>query len=187
MSYYAIFKAPKEKVETLKYNSKNESLLNENIHKTKMELLVVCMKDNSEIDSHQLYNQIVFYLDSLKFLVEKQTKNATYNQYINDENGEFWFCGWEYAGTYTGIELDKAKEYALESLLILSKIVKTPDYFEESEKFTEKVKEINSEIDFFIDTVSRKTDFQIMEEFSEYRIGENLDIDKIEGKTKDNN
>lgn len=186
MSYYAIFKAPKEKVEKLKYDSRNTNCLDEGIHTTKMDLLLICMQDNTESDSYQLYKKIKFGLDSLKFLVEKQTENSVYNRYIDDNDGEFWFCGWQYAGEYTGMELNDAEECVIEKLLLLSKIVKTPDYFEDEDKFLSKINAIISEIDFFIETISTITDFKIMDDFKEYRIGENLDIDEIECKTKDN-
>ena len=181
MSHYEVFKAPKEKVEKLKCYSDKEKL-REYFDDCKKELLVLCMKKHEDapyFNINKRISEIRFKLQSIKHYVDAKTRHDIYEQYCNDENNEFYFCGWEYSRPYEYDDIESITEQVIEKLILLSEIVETPNYFTEIEYFYDKVNAINGEIEYFCESVSLATDFDIMEEFKEYKLKDDEDTESI--------
>lgn len=181
MSHYEVFKAPKEKVENLKCYSDKEKL-REYLDDCKKELLVICMKKHEDVPGFNItkrISEIRFKLQSIEHYVDAQTRHSIYEQYCMDDKGEFYFCGWEYSRPYDAPDMQNVTEYVIEKLVLLSEIVETPNYFTEQEYFYDKVNAINGEIEYFCESVSLATDFNIMEEFKEYKLKDDEDTESI--------
>lgn len=127
---------------TFHYSDKE---LEEEIESAKLELIIYCMQ------SHEVpkIKDLRFRINMLILLLEEQSKKNIEHMMSPDNEEEAWLCGWQYSK-----ECDFTKEdiinMLLKDLTILAYLVKTPDYFEEREKFYEKLNQIEealSEID----------------------------------------
>lgn len=171
MSYYAVFKPTKEQLDEL--YSCDEKTVQSEIREAERTLKKLCLKDTEGKD---ISRSIEFYLRMIEKAIEADVNQIVKNTF-NDE-GEFWFCGWEYARE-SQIDYDRVYNCYVENLSILAEIVKTPDYFDDREKFDEKVNAIQEELDGFEDLVYTEYRHKLCEKFKDCRVPDEPEEDTI--------
>ena len=175
MGYEKYLKTNKAAVEELrKYAVRTRENLSE---KSVLELCAYCMCDHSGERLGDVIDRIKMYLSSINYSV----KGEVYRDLADrcEEEGELVFCGWEYLRSEPDMEVDDHMRMALKHLSVFAVVVKTPDYFQESESFYEKMNDISSEIDAFVETCATCTDFEAIGKLAEIGIVDNDDYEDL--------
>lgn len=184
MSYYLNLHPTKEAIDKLKNSTwinKEAALSMQN--ESKRSILLTCLSDNDINNHHKIGSFLTMSLKSITNTLKAEAIHNAIGRY-NEEKGELWYCGWQYSqweenfNTEEGIE--KYIQDTVEHLLILAIIVKTPDYFENSERFYDKWNEINEKIDGFIEVIYEQMNYWIINELKEF-------IEKDEDSTEELN
>lgn len=183
MGYSVTFKPTEEAISKIKpWNAdrKDDNMFfkNDLLYESKMDILLYCLADHSSEGSYNLVRDLGFKLKYIMNLTYDETKEWCYRTWKND--GEITFYGWRYSKEECGIDEEWLYKNTIEKLLILSKIVKTPDYFDENERFFEKVQEICDEIDGYAECLNEINDFKIIELFREFKVNDDDEWDKEE-------
>ena len=163
MGYEKYFKVNGSVVEELrKYAARSSENLSE-MHRN--ELCVYCMMDHEGESIYSVMQKISGYLQFINYCV----KGEVYRDAADtcERDGDISFCGWEYSRDEPDLTENEHVSIALKSLSVLAIVVKTPDYFSESENFYEKQREITSEIDGFCETCVTCADFEIIRKLEE--------------------
>lgn len=171
MSYYATFKPTEEAIKKLKpfvNTEKNKQWISD----TKNEILLKCLIKSDMTDFIKVSNELRYLLRALEKSYQDESKQYCINRYNEEDSHEVWFCGWEYSRPCNAPDMEDVTDYVLRDLLVLKFIVPTPDYFEDSEKFFDKLNEINEKIEYFCESASKAEDFRIMEELKEFRVND---------------
>lgn len=162
MSRTIIFRPSEEKMET--YKSAQSTGFMNSIDTLKNELLCYCLKN----DDKGPRNKQFFIYSSLQYMIYKvieDERNIAYDRYKENDKGEISFNFYE---TFQG------KEYILKnttkSLLVLTDVVATPDYFDDYNKFIRKEEEIINIIDDFIDSMIDCAIEEIIKDLDEFKI-----------------
>ena len=146
MGYQVTFAPTEEKME--QYKPYNEKRSESNVDNYKYELISFCM-NNTDQSTYQVIKHIRFMLECMYRAVEQDEKERAYFRWKEDEEHHLWYCGWEFAHD-TSINKEELINDTVESLFILTNLVKTPDYFEAHDKFFTKYRDIVEDIDGFI-------------------------------------
>lgn len=178
MGYQITFTPTEEKMNSYKpwNNMVNHE---ENIRNEKRTLISFCLKDNSDKDTRKIAQTIGFTLRLLASLVEQDEKKKAYERWKNEENKELWYCGWEYSHECR-FEKDEVIENTIDRLTILADVVKTADYFDDGEKFSQKWTEISEEVDGFVEMMSEYFIHQIIEDLREFEVKDDEE-DEVNG------
>ena len=176
MGYEKSFVPTEEAMEELE---KNVSRASDAFNSFKIELKTYCMLDHTKETLSDVISKIRYYLFGLKYDVRSECYKIAVEQY--KEHGEVWFCGWEYSHSEPDSDYDEVFDYVLEKLVTLSCVVKTSDWFDESEKFYEKLHEINSAIEYFCDEMTTIINYEIMEKLKDYEEKDEAD-EETEGQ-----
>lgn len=134
----------------------------------KLELLAYCMMDHSDKTIKEIICEINTNVKHLFNVLVKRYREEIYDTIKAD--GQITFSGWEYAEVDEDAEheIDTLSEYVIEELILLATVVKTPNYFDESEMFCEKINSINQLLDIE-DCIQRNVNKQFMSEHEEYK------------------
>lgn len=166
MGYSITFVPPKEFVE----KTKKEVFLAKETHKyelqTRMEILVYCLNELKEQGVLQACETLAFRLDYLKELAKGAVWKSAFDEF--EECGSITFCGWEYSHEYCDTDYREVFDYTLEELILL-KNIPTPDYFDSSDKWCEKVNEIKGKLEYFADECAKIETYEVMEKFKPYK------------------
>jgi len=177
MGYEKSFTPTEEAVDKLK---QNVSKLYDSYDSFKIELKTYCMLDHSTEKISDVLFKIKYYLTGLKYDVRSECYRISVEQH--KEYGYVWFCGWEHSHLAPESDYDEVLDYVLEKLVFLTCVVKTPDWFDDSEKFYEKLNEIDSIIDYFCDEVTTIIDYEIMDMLKDYEDKEEEDTEDEEDR-----
>lgn len=122
------------------YSNTSIKDIDQKIRDQRLDIIVHCLKSKTESSF-----TIPFMCRCLVSLYEDKYK-AELEERVKSENGNIWFCGWGYT---RGCDFDKdfTLNKMIEELTILTKVVDTPDYFDECERFFEKKQAIEDAID----------------------------------------
>lgn len=82
------------------------------------------------------------------------------------EKGELTFCGWELSKPEP-VDLQDIKEYVTDRLFTLMTLTKDYDYFDESERFSEKASEILEMIEYLQDECAKSVDIDVINHYGE--------------------
>lgn len=172
MGHYLNLKPTKEAIEELKKSTwMNEDSIQSMLNESRHQILVLCLLNNTLEDIHKVERSLKFYLEAIKNVLNGDAVLSAVNRY-NEEKGELYYCGLEYTNweenIYSKEELSNTIQRVIEKLLILAIVVKTPDYFGDSERFYEKWNEINEEVDDFIEVISKQMNYQIISQLKEF-------------------
>lgn len=178
MSYYAVFKPTREAVDEKRKSSYFVKDAKKYENECRLEMLVYCMGETDPDSVHKMCVHMQFQMDYLKNLVSAQVWEGAFDTF--DTENEIWFCGWTYAKSEPDTTYEELCEYVMHELVLL-KNVKTPDYFDDNEKYFEKVREIDGKIEYFTDTCRELAIFDVMKHFSEYRVDDEDDGGYDEG------
>ena len=161
MSYYRIFHPTKEQVEQIEMRAHRSSFYG--FRSTDIELTTYCMLDHSQDKISDVISHISMLLTSIKYDCEGTSYRYAVKRYKEDDKETIWFCGREHDERNYDDEFDRTMKYSVEKLTELAYVVKTPDWFDNSEKFYEKKSEIQSTIEYFSDSAALLADFEIMD------------------------
>ena len=178
MSYYKTFLPPEEVIQEMKKKGINTSL--HDINDTKIELRTYCMLGHDPSDISNAITHIRYLLGFMKYDIEKRCYRYAVDRYNEDDEHTVWFCGWQYSRSEPENDEESVMKYVLEGLINYTFVVKTPDWFDESEKFSEKLTEIDSLIEYYEDTMSEVYDFKIINELKEYEAKDDEDESETE-------
>lgn len=169
MGYSIYFKPTEEAIE--EYNTREVKSWFDSTLKYKSELLILCLQDNSNKPVMELVYQIRDKLKCIAKDIEMRQKKSAIDDFYNE--GEFGYHGWQYSHDECNFDLDDMIDREGERLLLLAKVIPTPDYFAECEKFYQKWNEINNIINGFMEIVQEIVVYDIMHDFREYEIKNN--------------
>lgn len=167
MGYQITFLPTEEKMNT--YKPWNDRAVNyeEAIKNTKRELISYCLKDHADEDTRKIATNIGFQLRMLISSIELNEKFVAYKRWKEDDEHELWYCGWQFSHPCE-FDKDSILERTIDELTILADVVKTPDYFEDIEKFDRKRTEIIEQLDDFAETMSDAAIYDIIEDLREF-------------------
>lgn len=174
MSFYRVFKPTKEAMEKIPkqfvcdYKDIKESLMANCMIPTDM------LKARKEID---------FNLNYIYSCIQSEVIEDAHKQFEKD--GEISYCGWEYNKDYPSISEEDLKELTKRQLSILKSIVRTPDYFEEEDKFYKKLNDITNIIEDFIDSCYSVARFEIIEKLKDFDVTYVPTKEDLEGKSEE--
>lgn len=174
MGYQITFLPTEEKMQ--EYKPYNE-LSKVELEPTKYEIMSYCMKKHDD----SVFSKVKYLKNTLTFLanqVEQYEKQNAYYRWKSDENHWLWYCGWEFARECS-FDKDDMIERHVKDLLVLSDIVETPDYFENSEKFYRKLEEVDENIDGFVEIMSDYYIHEIIKDLDEFKLNDDDEDDEI--------
>ena len=173
MGYERVFKPTKEAVDKklTGFNFCGRDY-KEQLEEYKKSLAVYCMQDQTDFNKiHEVICNIKTYLGLIKSTVLNIQKEATKKEYDTSVDQTFYFSGWQYKEKMSDINID----YYFERLLILATLVKTSDYFDNSELFADKLLDINDRINDYINDCYDEAVWQIIDDFKEFELLEEDD------------
>ena len=160
MSYYKTFKPTKEAME--KYNVSNTMRFG---NFNKLQMIVYCMTSDEKDSVYNAYFEFERLLKGLDTSIKNDVYENVYKQF--EQEGKVWFCGWQYSR-----ECDYDKEEVIrrtmEQLTELKMIVKTPDYFDENEKFIQKKNDIEEILIGFEEVLTECWQFEVIKDLEQY-------------------
>lgn len=117
------------------------------IAELKNEILIDCM--TKEDFTYGSVKSMRFKISCLIQAIEENVKFNILNRFEHLEEGEdgVWFCGRHLTRPST-YNREISINNTLETCLLYKYVIPTPDYFEDSEKFFEKVDKIKEELEF---------------------------------------
>ena len=176
MSYYRTFLPPKDAVDELRnYVSKSVSY---DLDSIKTELRIYCLLPHPDDDIRRVIEHIRYLLGCMKYDVRSDCYKYAVNCYDTDEDESVWYCGWDYSRSEPDTTEEEARTHTVGSLVNLACAVATPDWFDEQEKYYDKMNAIDDEIEYFIDAVSKCYDFEVMDKLKEFDVTDK-DFDEI--------
>ena len=123
------------------YSHSTPEEIQDKIQEQKLDIISACMNPESI-----RYTNLKLMCRILVSLIEDEEK-AIIVRRVEKHDGKLWYCGWEYAKEYSDFDKDSILDRMVEDLIILNRVVKTPDYFDESEKFFEKLQHLKDALD----------------------------------------
>lgn len=175
MGYQVTFAPTKEQFEEKMkehFCSTKREEMDELIEKSKLTLAVYCMEQHSSSDINAVISFIQTYLRMIKISVI--TKQYNHLRELYEQEGKFWYCGWEFSKE-DGFESDdecKVGSVVIKELIKLACLVNSGDYFAESTIFHTKFEKIMEIIDDFESMCCTDAIKGIINEFSEYKVGD---------------
>lgn len=168
MSYYRTFIPTEEAVDSLRkciFKSCQHDLSS-----LKTEIRAYCMTDHDIKDIKQVIEHIRYLLSSMKFDIKSDCYKYAVERYEEDEDKTIWFCGWQYSHSDNDESEEDITSYVTDNLVNFACVIKTPDWFDENEKFGEKLTEIDNMIEYFCDEISLCGDYEIIHKLKDFDI-----------------
>lgn len=179
MSYDRIFMPTEEAVDELRKNiHRNRSY---DLDSMKIELRAYCMSEHNIDDIHPVIEHIRFILSGMKSGIRSIRYKYAVETYKTDEDKMIWYCGWKYSHSECESDEESTTRYAIENLVNLACIVKTPDWFDDNEKFYDKLKEIDEIIEYYVDDISYCCDYEVIDKLKEFDVT-NKDLDDLQNE-----
>lgn len=175
MGYERSFMPTEEAIEEFRRNMSHSSDSHDNF---KIELKTYCMLDHSGDEMSDVLLKIKYYLNGIRYYMRNECYRIVVEQY--EEHGTVWFCGWEHSHAGPDCDYDDVFRYVIEKLVILACVVKTPDWFDDSEKFYEKLNEIDSVLEYFSDEVAIIINYEIMDKLKDYEETDEVEDEKAD-------
>lgn len=124
------------------------------------------VETTKHVDITSIYDHIAFALNYLYEITKSVVWNSVFNEFEKD--GDITFCGWDYSRDCCESEYKEVFDYVLEELILL-KNVKTPDYFDEPEKYCKKVSDIKDKLEYFVDECAKIVTYDVIEKMRPYK------------------
>lgn len=171
MGYEIDFKPTKEFVEEklkklIQYKPKNNEL-----PYIKTDILIYCLGEAD--DTRRVMNRISFNLRYMYDLIRYDEIQYAINRF--EENGTIWYCGWEYSKDDCDWDLDELVERNTKTLTLLKQVVETPNYFDNGERFYDKINEIDEHLDGFEEICRDIAIYEIMNMMREFQEKDDLE------------
>lgn len=135
---------------------------------SKAQLIIYTMQEHGADEIRKVYRNIDFFLRDLYNELKNEALNRMCDNFEQDGHIELidenkWFD-------------DNSKDYILSQvslkLSLLALVVKTSDYLEEAQKFSDKQGEIEEELDYFVESVDSLIKNEIKELLADYKTNE---------------
>lgn len=168
MSYYRGFAPPKEMIDELQQKAKRARSYNND--STEIELRTYCMLDHTNDKIDEVIEKIRLMLYKLSNDAISMSYKYAMDRYEEDEDHVVYFCGYNYSHTYPETTIEESYKYVLTKLVTMCCVVKTPDWYKDSEKFYDKEREIDSLIRYFIEISSLNGDYEIIDMLKEWEV-----------------
>ncbi len=181
MSYYRTFSPSEEAIDEIRKHVRRANSYD--INHTEIELCTYCMADHDIADVNQVIDHIHFLLRSIAYDMNSVSYQYAVDRYEEDDDKTVWFCGWKYAKDEPDTTTNEAIEYALSKLVNLSCVVKTPDWFDDNEKYYDKQREIEDVIEYVKDIAVENGDFEIIGMLKEFELKEDQDLNEDDRET----
>lgn len=187
MSYYRVFYPPKEIIDKLEQKAIRANSYNSD--STEIELRTYCMLDHSNDKIHDVIEHLRLLLSMLSYDAISMSYKYAVGRYREDEGNRIEFCGRQYSHACPETSIEESYKYVLPKLVSMCCVVKTPDWYEENEKFYDKQNEIDSLIVYFIDVSSENGNYEIIDMIKEWESKSESDMyaDLLEDLKKQNN
>lgn len=169
MSYQITFKPTEEVMQKYKSWAKNGEKKESFLKYYKRELLSYCLKPHTTLNTVTITKDIENMVNSIVWVVDNDTMYDAYERWKNDENNELWYSGWQFSRPCQ-FDKDKVIQNNVDELTILADVVPTADFFENEEKFYDKVNRINEIIDGLVEILTEIKIHQIIEELREFEV-----------------
>ena len=169
MGYEIRFVPTEEKMNSYKpWNGYEAEKRGKTIKNYERDLISYCLKDNSDKSTVKIAETIEFNLRMLYGLIEQDEKYNAYKRWKEDEEHMLWYCGWEYSHN-ASYDLDSITESTTDRLVILADVVKTPDYFDDGERFSEKWTEVSENVTGYTDMCRELVIHDIIDDLKEFK------------------
>ena len=165
MGYQITFVPSEEAMEPYKFKNLDTAL---RLEKARYDLIDYIMKDGCGDRASQQYDFLRFRLGFLFDMVEEDEKKFTDLRWSEDPDHELRFSGWEFSKNDFQKKEDVV-DYGIEHLIILSDLVKTPDYFENHEHFCDKLDEVKILIHDFIESARTSVSHMIVNDLDNFK------------------
>ena len=129
-------------------------------------------KDLTDIDvmnivfdlDKQLSRLSNYYFDKEKARLTAMFDDQNPEEYR--EKGELTFCGWDLADNKrANFDINSVLKYVLDQLFILITLTKNYDYYDESERWSEKLDQVEELLDYLEEECTKYIDIQVIEEY----------------------
>ncbi len=182
MGYQITFAPTEEKMKEFKKKTPTYTMANDSYSdELSKELMAYCMKPRNEMTA-TVVRQIKTLLSLWYSTIREDTRNDAYERYVSDEYHHLWYCGWEFARGSSWEKEDITKTYA-DDFFVLAYLVETPDFFENEEKFYDKLNKVRENLDGFKDAVETQVIHEIIDELKPFELGD--DDEEEKGVTDD--
>lgn len=182
MSYYRGFAPPKEMIDQLQQKAKRARSYNND--STEIELRTYCMLDHTNDKIGEVIEKIRLLLNMLSYDAISMSYKYAMDRYEEDEDHEVYFWGNEYSHTYPDTTIEESYKHVLPKLVTMCCVVKTADWYEDSNKFYDKEHEIDSLIEYFIEISSLNGDYEIIDMLKEWEVKDSDECDDLQEETE---
>ena len=180
MGYQITFKPTKEFVDTQLKSKAATSDMTNDIRNYKLEALLFCMRPCEKDNEYKYINRLGYLLRTLYNMVRSNKFLDAINRF--DTDGEIWYCGWNYSHDECEWDLDDVIANQIEDMMIFKELVITPDWFDASEKFYEKLNEVKTGIAGFEEICEESAIYEIMNMLRDFDTSnEPADAENVEG------
>lgn len=177
MGYEIHFKPTKEFVDEKLKKELSFKTKSDEITIAKTSILIYCLgKDDDTRKTMQHLNFELRFLYQLVRIEVIQDAIETFNK-----EGEIWYCGWEYSKCECQWDLDDLTIRDAKQLTVLKLAVDTPNYFDNSERFYEKMNEIDTIVDGYEELCRDIAIYEVMGWLRPFTDKGELDEDDIMG------
>ena len=176
MGYQITFKPPKEFVDTKLRSISNSSPMINDLRDIHTELLLLCMKPADD-SIYKTTNKLRYLLRSLYGTIRLNTFADAVSRF--EEEGYIWYCGWNFSHSECDWGLEETISNQIEDFIILKELVNTPDWFDDHEKFYEKLNTIKEDISGFEEICEEIAIYEVMDLLREFDVSNKPDPEEI--------
>ena len=183
MGYQITFRPPKEFVDKELKTRAGSMDMSDNIRDLKIEIMTFCMKPNEKFTSNNI-NKLSYHLRLLYNMIRTNTFDRAVKLF--ESEGEIWYCGWNFSHEECEWDLEEIISQQIENFIILKELVNTPDWFDEREKFYEKINDIKSEISGFEEICEEIAIYEVMNMLRKFNVSNEPDeFDEVSDEVSD--
>lgn len=137
-----------------------------------LKLRSYCLKEHDDTD--KIITELRWMLQMYVYTLRTSCEKYIYEQWERDQEIEMVL---PYDASEKYDDEEQLINHILDKLVLFSDVVKTPDYFNEHEKFYDKLNELDEELDWVKDEIVKYCDSQIREDLKEFIVTETADDD----------
>lgn len=136
-----------------------------NISDYENEILCYTLMGNEDDNLNNTIFQLRLNVITLVSKLEERCKRTICNDIEKD--GIWWVRGYNYHSNYSDYDIEEETDRAVRELSILKTVIKTPDFFDDEEKFFEKKREITDIFDRLDEIVTDVIYHKFLEHYRE--------------------
>ena len=176
MGYQITFKPPKEFVDTKLKSVANSGPVISDLKDIRMELLLLCMKPADD-SIYKTTTKLRYLLRSLYGTIRLNAFAEAVSRF--EEEGYIWYCGWNFSRDECDWDLEETISNQMEDFIILKELVNTPDWFDDQEKFYEKLNTVKEDISGFEEICEEIAIYEVMDLLREFDVSNKPDPEEV--------